>query len=430
MAALGSEEMSAGAVSRRTVLTGVALAAAGAAAGAAPAPAARRGAEPKPTDQSYEVLEVGPGKRFASLTLAGAFMNSAERWANGQAGTDKIARTRFRVIVSPGPAGYYANDAGSHSRRWKELVGWPPYEGVLFGPVIVEGEPGKPPPVLETDGFGDGVLYYQKGLFETGNFDATFRRLVFRKFRRKDRNGNFAAIRLSGKLLDDAPVASRVLIEDCEISECDNGILGGAAGQTVTLRRCYFHDNGNGGGLTHNIYVGPADELVVEDVLSTRCSIGHLLKTRASKTTIRNSRLLGGGGTESACLDVPNAGVLQIDGLTCEKSSYSDAHWIIHYAGENQDADGLPFHNPSSVRINDMVLLAPPVLRRHPNSPEVVGFANLSGAGVQTSGRGSRFVPVEAQAVRVFGLSPRSAGLPCSVLPARPELDLKSPIQA
>jgi len=189
--------MSDGIVSRRTVVTGVALAAVGTAAGAPPPPA-KRAAEPRPTDKSYEVLEVGPGKRFASLTLAGAFMNSAERWANGQAGANKLSRMRFRVIVSPGPAGYYVNDAGSHSRRWKDLVGWPPYEGVLFGPAVIEGEAGKPPPVLETDGFGDGVLYYQKGLFETGNFDATFRRLVFRKFRRKDRNGNFAAIRLSG----------------------------------------------------------------------------------------------------------------------------------------------------------------------------------------------------------------------------------------
>jgi hypothetical protein len=420
--------MSIASPSRRAALAG-AFAAAGVAVAAPRPPAARDTADPRPKDRSYEVLEVGPGKRFASLTLAGAFMNSAERWNNGQAGADKLSRMRFLVIVSPGPPGYYVNDSGSHSRRWKELVGWPPYEGQLFGPVVIAGEAGKPPPVLETDGYGDGALYYQKGLFETGTFDATFRRLAFRGFRRKDGQGNYAGIRLGPKLTEDAPAGGRVLIEDCEFSECDNGVMGGSPGQTLTLRRCYFHDNGNDTGRTHNIYVGPVDEFTAEDLLSTRCVIGHLLKTRAAKTRLRNCRLLGAGGTESACLDAPNGGVLQIDGLVCEKSPGSDAYWLIHYSGENQDADGLPFHDPSSVRISDLTLVAPQRLTRHPLWPDVVGFANQSGAGEAASGRGSRLVIPEAREVRVYGLSELTAGLPCQVLPARPQIDPRSPVR-
>jgi hypothetical protein len=138
---------------------------------------------------SYEVLEVGPGKQFESLTVAGVYMNSIPRWNNGYAGADRIARMGFRVIISPGPPGYYTNDSGSHSRRWPQLVGWPPYDGFLLGPVIVEGESGKPAPVLDTDGYGDGVLYYQTGLFTTGSCDATFRHLIFRGFRRHDNIG-------------------------------------------------------------------------------------------------------------------------------------------------------------------------------------------------------------------------------------------------
>ena len=149
-----------------------------------------------PSGVAFETLEVGPGKRFASLTLAGCFMNSISRWNNGYADPIKIAKMGFRLIVSPGPPGYYTNDSGSHSRRWPSLVGWPPYEGTLLGPVIIEGEPGKPAPVLDTDGYADGVLYYQTGLFATGSFDATFRHLIFRGFRRQDGIGNYSAVRL------------------------------------------------------------------------------------------------------------------------------------------------------------------------------------------------------------------------------------------
>jgi hypothetical protein len=77
---------------------------------------------PRPRENAYEVLEVGPGRRFASLTLAGCFMNSEARWNNSYRGADQISRMGFRVIISPGPPGYYVNDGGSHSRRWKATV--------------------------------------------------------------------------------------------------------------------------------------------------------------------------------------------------------------------------------------------------------------------------------------------------------------------
>ena len=35
-------------------------------------------------------------------------------------GADDIAKMGFRLIVSPGPPGYYTNDSGSHSRRWPD----------------------------------------------------------------------------------------------------------------------------------------------------------------------------------------------------------------------------------------------------------------------------------------------------------------------
>lgn len=377
----------------------------------------------------YEVLEVGPGKRFPTLTEAGAFMNSIPRWNNGYTKPDVISRMGFHLIISPGPSGYYTNDSGSHSRRWPHMVGWPAYEGSLLGPVIIEGEPGKPAPVLDTDGYGDGVLYYQTGLFATGSCDATFRHLIFKGFRRDGGNGNYAAVRL-GQNFANIPMNSHVLFEDCEISNCDNGIMGGVPGQSLTLRRCYLHDNGNGTGRVHNVYFGGGDVLTVEDTLSTRCTIGHLLKSRAAKTVIRNTRLIGNGGTESACLDVPDAGVLDIDGLICEKSPGSDADWIIHYSGENQDdGNGVPFHVPSSVKVRNLTLVGPAAMTRHPGHT-VTGFVNQSGDGAEQSGKGAFLVKPDAQDVKVFGLLAKNVGLPSTPLAAKPELDLTSPVHA
>ena len=255
-----------------------------------------------------------------------------------------------------------------------------------------------------------------------------FRRLIFRGFRRKDGYGNYAAVRL-GQTFADIPMHGVVTFEDCEISGCDDGLLGGDKGQKVVLRRCYFHDNGNETGLTHNVYIGNVDELLVEDVLSTRATIGHLLKSRAARTTIRNTRLIGGGGTESACLDVPNAGVLDIEGLVAEKSPGTDAVWLIHYSGENQDQHGVTFHDPSSVRIQGLTMIAPDKLTRKSASQAIYGFANQSGDGAFASGRGSRLITPQAADVRVYNLSQERAGLPCTALSARPALDMSSPVK-
>lgn len=392
---------------------------------AAPAAAGLPRPEPRPVDQKFELIEVGPGKRFASLTAAGVFMNSQDRWANGDIGPDRLAKMGFHVVISPGPPGYYVNDSGSHSKRWKDYTPW--FEGNLNGPVVIEGEPGKPAPLLETDGSGDGVLYYQKGLFNTGNFDATFRHLAFKGFRRADGHGNLAAIRLDR--LGDWPINGTVLIEDCEFSACDNGVMGGGGGQKVTLSRCYFHNNGNQDGRTHNAYIGDVDELYVDQVLSTDCTMGHLLKTRAKMTVVRNSRLLGGQGSESACLDAPNAGVLDMDGVVCQKSANSDAVWLIHYSGENQDAaGGHTFHEPSSVLIRNTTLIAPPRLVRHPSWGPIQGFANQSGDGAEQSGQGSRFIRPQAANVRAYGLEPKAVGLPSTTLTTAPALDWTPPV--
>jgi hypothetical protein len=335
------------------------------------------------------------------------------------------------MIISPGPPGYYDDDFDSWSRRWPKGShgGWPPYHGILRGPAVIEGEPGKPAPDLSCPTGGAGVLYYQKGAWITDDYDATIRRLNFSGFRRKDDYGNYAAVRIEG------PEAGKrrsgnFLFEDIRIVDSDDGILGGSAGQTVTLRRCEFSHNGGGGGRTHNIYIDNVDLLTLEDVLSTRSVIGHLLKSRAAKTVIRRTRLFTGDGSTSACLDVPDGGILDIDGLVCEKGPGSDASWLIHYAGENQDVVGMGFHAESGIKIRNLTMIAPQSLANHPSWP-ILGFANQSGDGEAQSGKGSRLIVPDASGVKVFGLTQRQAGLPdVEILPEAPALDWTSPVRA
>ncbi len=376
----------------------------------------------EPIDHRAELLRVGPGREYPTLTLAGCRLQ--QKWSDPNTGAALANPAPAHLVISPGPPGYYVNDSGSHSRRWPAMVGWPPWEGGLTGPVVIEGEPGRPAPHLQTDGYADGVLYYQAGLFITNGWDAVFRHLHFSGFRRQDGQGNYAAVRLNPQ----NGRTSTVLFEDVEIDGCDNGIMGGEPGLNVVLRRVYLHDNGNDTGRVHNAYIGNADSLTAENLLSTRCTIGHLLKSRAARTSLRNTRLLGDGGTESACLDLPDAGVLSMAAVVCEKSAGTDANWLIHYAGENQDANGIPFHQPSSITIRDLTLIAPPSMLRHPDWGAIVGFANQSGRGEQ-AGHGAFLVTPEASDVKVFGLTRSQAGLPdVTILPAPPALDLKSPV--
>jgi hypothetical protein len=377
----------------------------------------------EPADHRPELLLVGPGKQYASITAAG------ERLAVKWDPNDKVPNhDPVHIVISPAEPGFYDGDGDTYSRRWpkNDHGGWPPYHGLLLGPAVIEGEPGKPAPEL-TCSTGD-CLYYQKGLWITDDYDVTFRRLRFSGFRRNDGYGNHAAVRL--ETLDGGkPRRGHFLFEDVRISGCDDGILGGSPGQTVTLRRCEFTRNGGGAGRTHNIYIGPVDLLEVEDVLSTRSTIGHLLKSRAAKTVIRRTRLLTGDGTTSACLDLPDGGILEIDGLVCEKGPNSDASWLIHYAGENQDAAGMPFHPASAVTIRNLVMIAPERLARHPGWP-IIGFANQSGDGEAASGAGSRLVRPDVSGVQIWGMTARQAGLPGAVvLAAPPTLDWSTPVQ-
>jgi hypothetical protein len=429
-------------IGRRAAVSGLA-AVVGLPAVAAPVPA-------RPKDGAPRRIMVGPGLPWSgnnstvvtspSISLAGGFLQ--QLWSDG-GGAPLPNPFPCHMQIAAAPDGYYDNDCSTRSPRWRDAKGvaeiaWPPWVGFLNGPIVIEGEHGKPAPLLRCrhdDGYlaGDGILYEQQGWFICAQgFDVTFRNLRFQGMRRRDGFGNYRAVAIEAGFKK-----GNIVFDHVSIADCDDGILGGSPGQTVELRNCFFTRCGYGGtGSTHNCYIDNCDQLIIDNVLSTECKEGHLMKSRAARTIIRNSvRLLGEGGTESACLDVPDAGELIVEAgahLVCAKSDTSHAYWVIHYSGENQDGAGVPFHEPSRIEIAGKLTMignsTGTVTVRGSTAP-ISGFVNQSGNGAPSSGKGSHLVtPVVTGSVDVFRLDAKSAGFsPVTVLKTAPAMDTSDP---
>ncbi len=344
----------------------------------------------QPADHSPMLLLVGPGNPYPQITDAGERL--VQLWGAHPAAP-------VHIVISPAPPRHYENDFDTYSRRWSKRPAWPPYHGILQGPVVIEGEPGKVAPDLVTDGYGDGVLYYQKGAWVTGAFDATFRHLNFDGFRRQDGYGNYAAVRIEPAAANAAP--HTILFDDVRIGGpmgCDNGLMGGDGITELVIRNSEFLLNGSGTGLTHNIYIGSIAKLILDRVYSHDVRVGHLAKSRALRTIIRNTRLLDRKGSASYCLDVPNGGHLDVDGLVTEKGASASNAASIHFSGESQ-----VFH-PSSIRIRNWTMLGVPTNGTPFGGPG--GLFNASGQGDAQSGPGSALAVPDIQGTRVFGVDP------------------------
>ena len=294
---------------------------------ATPTPVAAPATVPaRPADHTPELLLVGPGKPYPLLADAGERL--VQKWQK--------APDPARLIVSPGPPGYYVNDGDTYSRRFDSAKrpAWPPYHGILQADVVIEGEPGKPRPDLVSDGYGDGVLYYQKGIFVVAaGVNATFRHLRMGGWRRQDGNGNYASVRL-----EPSAVRNLVLFEDCYIDRCDNGIMGGEGPTEVTVRDTEFWRNGSGTGLTHNFYFGQVALLQLERVLSHGAVVGHEGKSRARRTRVLDCRMLNGAsGTASYTLDVPDGGILEVNGLVTHKGPHASNAASINFGTEHPE---------------------------------------------------------------------------------------------
>ena len=132
---------------------------------------------------------------------------------------------------------------------------------------------------------------------------------------------------------------------------------------SLTLDNCYFHHNEMGiltsnnqdislsiknsefsrniqdysitGNLSHNIYVGTIAHFILENSVSRGTQYGHLVKSRAQKTIIRNNRLFDEGDISSSYqIDLPIGGKAIIENNYFFKNKGAQNNALISYGSE------------------------------------------------------------------------------------------------
>ncbi len=178
-----------------------------------------------------------------------------------------------------------------------------------------------------------------KALFVTDGQNITIDGLRFQNAFVRDQNG--AGIRMQGRNLT---------VLNSSFGKAEHGILVGSSDpeSTLTVRNSQFHDfysPGGSGVLTHGLYVGNSiGELVVEDSTFSKNVTGHLVKSRALRTTIRDVTLDGRQGTSSYLIDVPEGGQLVVEDSELIKGANSPSNTAIAYGFERYK--GGQFVNP------------------------------------------------------------------------------------
>lgn len=147
---------------------------------------------------------------------------------------------------------------------------------------------------------------------------------------------NYAAVRAEGKF--------DVTIRRAHISDNEAGILTDNRGGRVVVEDSLIENIGYADSdLGHLIYAGAIDELVVRhSTLRLSRNLGHIVKSRAKRTVITHSYLLGLDGPNSRELDVPCGGEVIVRDSVLQKGSSSDNAEMIGFAGEANAARNCP----------------------------------------------------------------------------------------
>ena len=159
----------------------------------------------------------------------------------------------------------------------------------------------------------------------TVDADALIENVSFTGARVADENG--AGIRYE---------AGDLTLRNCSFHDNENGLMGGAPNGTLLIQHCDFGHNGNGNGLTHNLYAGAIKQLTIEDSRFHDAVVGHEIKSRAFSTTITGTIVSDGpSGTASYSIDLPNGGKAVVRGNLIQKGPQAENQAIIHFGGES-----------------------------------------------------------------------------------------------
>jgi hypothetical protein len=167
-------------------------------------------------------------------------------------------------------------------------------------------------------------------------------------------DGNGAAIRLDGMHLT---------VRNSFIHDNENGILTSNDGQSdIVIENSEFGHNGNGGGSSHNIYIGQVGSLTMRYSYSHDADVGHNLKSRARINTITYSRFSStrpgeagstGSGEPSYEIDLPNAGTAYLIGNVIEQPSRNQNSNLVSYGVEGASNPGKNLYVVNNTFIND-----------------------------------------------------------------------------
>ena len=129
--------------------------------------------------------------------------------------------------------------------------------------------------------------------------------------------------------------AGNLTITNSYFHDNENGLLAAANAQgMITIKNSEFGHNGNGNGLTHNIYVGAVKQLTIQDSYVHDAVVGHEVKSRALNTTITGSRIQNNGGNASYEIDLPQGGNALIQGNLIQQGANTSNPLMIAFGEE------------------------------------------------------------------------------------------------
>jgi hypothetical protein len=267
------------------------------------------------------VAQYGADKAFETLLEANKRFN---RWHPGM-------KVRLKCLQEPVDQPEYYTDG---TRAYETKDGW-------VGPIAIDvADLTKRPRGggrSDNTGVSSGITSSGKGFFLFSDGDAE---LI--GWRVADVHGSGGNAGVEGVRKDGNTYGNLAMI-DVQIDNCDQGfesgpIHGRIYHKRVVIRRCGGASVGS--GLTHNVYCGAVDQILAEDSFYGEALWGHLFKSRAKKTIIRNCRFLDTSSTAAACpLDICNFGDVTIEGNFIEKGPMAANPSAINLGAEGSSAD-------------------------------------------------------------------------------------------
>jgi len=209
-----------------------------------------------------------------------------------------------------------------------------------------------------------------------------------------DANASFTGLDIAGATGDGIGAAFRhqsgdLIVRRTKIRRCQNGLLGPAhyVDCTLLVDDCDVFDNATGTGQTHGLYVGEIATFTCTNSRFRATNIGHHIKSRALRTTIRNCEVgTDFNGNESYNIDVPQGGDVAMAGCHLRQGPLTDNEVMLNFAGERNP------HPGGSLVVTDTVFESTSGgtgIRIHANADVVARVENcvFNGVDVAVEGR-------------------------------------------